>query len=55
MADRVIEGRIRQKEAVKILSLSTRQVRRIVKKVKIHSAVGVVHATGARNRRENFL
>lgn len=52
--NKVIERRIRQKDATEILSLSTRQVRRIVKRVKIHGAVGVVHGNRGKESRRKF-
>jgi len=39
----VLNRRTRQKEAARMLSLSTRQVRRIIRKVRIHGEVAVVH------------
>ena len=39
----VLNKRTRQKEAARMLSVSTRQVRRIIRKVRIHGEVAVVH------------
>jgi hypothetical protein len=50
---KVLEGLIRQVEAAGILSLSSRQIRRIVKRVKVEGERGIVHKSRGRpsNRR----
>ena len=52
--NKVIGEEIRQKEAAEILSLSTRQVKRIVKRVKIHGAVGMVHGNRGEESKRKF-
>jgi len=49
----VLEGIIRQAEAAKILSLSRRQIRRIVKRVRSQGSRGIIHRSRGRpsNRR----
>src|SRR5512135_1591811 len=39
----VLEGRIRQREAAELLSLSTRQIRRMVKRIRGEGERGIVH------------
>ncbi|GAH21639.1 unnamed protein product, partial [marine sediment metagenome] len=50
----VIDKRIKQKDAAKILSLSTRQVRRIQKKVKEKGDTAVVHSNRGRSSSRKF-
>jgi len=51
--EKVLEGMIKQVEAAEILSLSGRQIRRIVKRIRSEGSRGVVHRSRARpsNRR----
>lgn len=51
---KVIEKKIKQKDAAEILSLSVRQVRRVTKKVKIHGAIGIVHGNRGRESKRKF-
>lgn len=51
---KVIDKRIKQKDAAKILSLSTRQVRRIQKKVKEKGDTAVVHSNRGRPSSRKF-
>jgi len=51
---KVIDKRIKQKDAAKILSLSTRQVRRIQKKVKEKGDTAVVHRNRGRPSSRKF-
>ena len=50
---KVLEGIIKQVEAAKILSLSRRQIRRIVKRVRSQGSRGIIHRSRGRpsNRR----
>jgi transposase len=45
------EGRLKQKQAARLLGLSTRQVRRILKRYRRHGDAGLVHRS--RGRRSN--
>ena len=51
--EKVLEGMIKQGEAAEILSLSSRQIRRIVKRIRIEGDKGIVHKARGRpsNRR----
>jgi hypothetical protein len=51
--EKVLEGAIKQVEASEILSLSCRQIRRVVKRIKIEGDKGVIHKSRGRpsNRR----
>lgn len=40
---KVIDGTLRQKEAAKLLALSDRQIRRLVKRIKLEGDAGIVH------------
>jgi len=46
---KVIDGVIRQVDAAGILLLSTRQIRRIIKKVKAEGEKGIIHKSRGRN------
>ena len=46
--DSVIKGKITQLEAANILTLSTRQIRRIAKEVKIHGGIAMMHKSRGR-------
>lgn len=50
----VINKRIRQKEAAQMISLSTRQVRRIIRKVVIHGETAVVHGNRGKPSSRKF-
>ena len=51
--EKVLEGAIKQVEASEILSLSCRQIRRVVKRIKIEGDKGIIHKSRGRpsNRR----
>jgi hypothetical protein len=51
---KVIDKRIKQKDAANILSLSVRQIRRITKKVKIHGDIAIVHGNRGRSSKRKF-
>jgi len=50
----VINKRIRQKEAAQMISLSSRQVRRIIHKVRIHGETAVVHGNRGKPSQRKF-
>ena len=49
--EQVIEGRIKQKKAAKLLELSERQITRLVKKIRREGAKGIIH--GLRGQASN--
>lgn len=51
---KVLEKRMRQKEAAEIISLTVRQVRRIVGKVKTHGDIGIVHGNRGKPSQRKF-
>lgn len=40
---KVLDGALKQAEAVEMLSLSARQIRRIIKRIRLEGAVGIIH------------
>ena len=40
---KAIEGLMKQAEAAEILSLSDRQIRRVIKRVRIEGDIGIIH------------
>jgi DNA-binding transcriptional regulator LsrR (DeoR family) len=52
---KVIEGTLTQQDAAGLISLSERQIRRIVKRIRKEGDQGIVHKSRADRRIENFL
>ncbi len=48
VAERLIEGKITIKSAVKVLRISTRQVKRIKKKVRLNGPKAIIHGNRSR-------
>lgn len=51
---KILGKRIKQKDAAKILLLSVRQVKRIVKKVKVHGDIAIVHGNRGKLSKRKF-
>ena len=51
--EKVLEGIIKQVEAAEILSLSGRQIRRIVKRVRGEGSKGIIHRSRGRPSRRS--
>ena len=51
---KVIDKRMKQKEAAKLLSLSTRQIRRMKRKVKSYGSIGLIHGNRGKPSSRKF-